>query len=130
MKFHILLADQDQTSLNSLQQSLCRKGQTVFTATSAKAALRIAKKKNIHIAVIDMGLSDTQGIELIPILKSLHPDIRVIFTTPEHSIEIESRARTTGIILYMPKPLDLGLMEKAVAKGLKNASRSEQDKNT
>lgn len=121
MKFHILLADKDKTTLNLLKHALCCKGRVVFTATSAKAALKIAKKKNIHIAVIDMKLSDTQGIELVPILKALHPNIRIIFTTSDHSIEIESKARTTGIILYMPKPLDLGLMESAVAKGLKDA---------
>ena len=128
MRFHILLADQDQTTLNSLKQRLCCKGRAVFSATSAKAALNIAKKKNFHIAVIDMKLSDTQGIELVPILKALHPDIRIIFTTSNHSIETESKVRTTGIILYMPKPLDLGLMESAVTKGLKDAGRRMQDK--
>lgn len=88
-------------------------------ATSAKAALKIAKKMNIHIAIVDMGLSDTHGIDFIQMLKALHPDIRVIFTTSDYSTEIESRARKEGIILYMPKPLDIKLIEETVAKGLK-----------
>ncbi|MEW6418300.1 MAG: response regulator [Nitrospirota bacterium] len=119
MKFNILLAGQDKTILNLLKQRLSNKGFEVFNVTSAKGALKIAKKLNIHIAVIDMTLSDTQGIELIPRLKELHPNIRVIFTTSEHSTEIETSARKEGIILYMPKPLDLRLIEKAISKGLR-----------
>lgn len=126
MKSHILLVDQDQTTLDSLKRRLCCKGRAVFTTTSAEAALNIAKKTNIHLAVIDMELFDTPGIELIPILKGLHPDIRVIFTTSDHSIEIESKVRKMGIVLYMPKPLDLGLMKEAVAKGLKDARRESR----
>lgn len=121
-KFNILLADQDQTTLNLLKQRLRSKRCVVLNAASAKEALKIAKKKNIHLAVIDMKLSDTQGIDIIPILKAIHPNILIIFTTSDHSIETETRARTEGIILYMPKPLDLKLMEKAVAKGLKGCN--------
>lgn len=121
-KFNILLADQDQTTLNLLNHILHNKRCVVFNATSAKAALSIAKKKNIHLAVVDLELSGNHGIELIPKLKALHPNIRVIFTSSDPSIEIETKARTAGIILFMPKPLDLGLMERAVAKGLKDAT--------
>jgi DNA-binding NtrC family response regulator len=126
MKFHILLADKDRTILNLLKQILCGKGCEVFNATSAKAALKIAKKMNIHLAVIDMKLSDARGTELILMLKAIHPNIRIIFTTPDHSIETETEARTMGIILYMPKPLDLELLEKAITKGLKGIQLNER----
>lgn len=129
MKVNILLADREQATLDSLKQRLCRKGRAVFATTSAKAALKMAKKTNIHIAVINMELSDKPGIELIPMLKRLHPDIRIIFTTSHHSIAIEAKARTSGIIMYMPKPLDLGLMERAVTKGVKDVSNRIQYKN-
>lgn len=118
-KLNILLADKDKTILNSIKQRLNHEGWAVFNATSAKTALNIAGKINIQLAVVDMKLSDAKGTELISMLKVIHPNVRIIFTTPDHSIETETEARKIGIILYMPKPLDLELLGKAVTKGLK-----------
>lgn len=129
-KLNILLADKDKTILNSIKQRLNHEGWAVFNATSAKTAINIAGKINIQLAVIDMELSDTRGTELISMLKAIHPNIRIIFTTPDHSIETETEARTKGIILYMPKPLDLEMMEKAIAKGLKGIQLMKEDQSS
>ena len=52
------------------------------------------------------------ALELIPLIKSLQPDARIITLTGQSSRELERRLRELGITYYMAKPFQREELQK------------------
>ena len=63
---------------------------------------------------------EINGYQIVPMLKDINNDLKVIITTDKNSIELESKCRTTGLIYYAIKPLDfelrVSIIKSAVVK--------------
>ena len=77
----ILLVDDDEALLGSLARRCELKGFTTLTATTGGEALRIAGEEKIDIAVVDLRLPDTTGLETITRLKQIRPETATILLT-------------------------------------------------
>ena len=80
-KVNILLVDDNPKFLASAAERARIKGFNVFTAENGTAALDIARKTSIHVAVVDQQMPDMEGLVVITKLKALTPDIRTILLT-------------------------------------------------
>jgi DNA-binding NtrC family response regulator len=80
-KINILLVDDNDTFLKSLTERAKLKGYNVFAASNGQAALEIAQKQHIHVAVVDQRMPDMDGLIVITKLKAILPDIKTILLT-------------------------------------------------
>lgn len=110
----ILLVDDNLLSLEASAASLRAAGHTVATATSAQVALHIFKAGDYDLVLIDLGLPDMHGLELVERLRELNPQIRLGVITGWSSPDGEATLREHGIDLYFIKPIDIDRLLEAL----------------
>ena len=99
----ILIIDDEESLANALVASVRRIGAEAHVAASAAQARRIFADQAIDLIVLDIGLPDGSGLDLLP-------DIRqtpVLVITAHGNLENAVQARRRGAAEYMVKPLDL-----------------------
>jgi two-component system, cell cycle sensor histidine kinase and response regulator CckA len=101
----ILLVEDDKAFRELLRLSLQNAGYEVLEADAPEKALEVAQnnKGAVHLVLSDMVMPQTNGVELIRMLKTLHPELRAILMSG-YAAEVLAR--------YGPVPLDTPLIEK------------------
>jgi CheY-like chemotaxis protein len=116
----ILVADQDEETLQSAHELLERYGCVVETAHNAEESFLMARSFDYDLVITDIRLPDHTGYECYRRLKSIDENLPVLLMTgfgydAEHSIV---KARQEGLqgVVFKPFRLDLLLeeVEKAV----------------
>ena len=79
-------------------------GHAVTAVESGWQALEAAACCNIDLFLLDVFLPDMTAVELIPQLKALQPQARIITLTGHSNRELERKLRELGISYYMAKP--------------------------
>ncbi|HZE76430.1 MAG TPA: response regulator [Gemmatimonadales bacterium] len=78
----------------------------VFASTGAEALTKLAEEPP-DVAVLDMRLPDTDGIELLRRIRETHPKLPVIITTAYMSIEPQLKVLDLPHSGYILKPFRL-----------------------
>ncbi len=78
----------------------------VFASTGAEALARLAEERP-DVAVLDMRLPDTDGVELLRRIRSTQPGLPVIITTAYVSIEPQLKVLDLPHSGYIVKPFRL-----------------------
>ena len=110
----ILVVDDDESNLLSLEKTFRREGMRVFTASSAKPALEIARKHRIQVVLTDLMMPGVSGVELLRGLKELTPDIEVVLMTAYGTVETAVQAMRQGAYDFVEKPLKRMLVVRTV----------------
>ncbi len=106
----ILIVDDDVGTRRTMSLILEKKGYAIETAGTGQAALDMANRQTFDAALIDVRLSDIEGIELLTPFRHLHPDIVLILATGYASTETAIRALNDGADAYVTKPLDMDVV--------------------
>ncbi len=114
----ILIVDDDPNICKSLAAILGKKGYRTETARSGAQALTKAKQQPFTVALLDIRLSDMQGVELIGRLKEQHTDMAVIMVTAHGSVETAIRAINEGASGYVLKPFGIDEVLTSVEQAL------------
>ncbi len=77
-----------------------------FAASGAEALAKLREHKP-EVAVLDMRLPDTDGVDLLRRIRKTLPDLPVIITTAYVSIEPQLRVLDLPFSGYIVKPFDL-----------------------
>jgi DNA-binding response OmpR family regulator len=90
-------------------------------ATSAEALDRLAAVP-FELAIVDLMLPGTNGIQLARIVRERHARTRVVLMSAYHLSERQLARADCGAVGFVPKPLDLGelaqFLRAKVAEGL------------
>ncbi len=97
---------------------LAKKGHKVHTFTEEDDALAFAKDNPIDLAILDIKLKKMSGIDVLGLLKKIHPDMRAIILTGYPTVETAREAVNQGANEYCVKPIDRDELEEKVAKVL------------
>jgi DNA-binding NtrC family response regulator len=98
---------------------LTKKGHTVHTFTEEDEAIAYAQAHKIDLAILDIKLKKMSGIEVLRLLKTMTPDMRVIMLTGYPTVETAREAISLGADEYCVKPIDRQELEEKVEKVLK-----------
>ena len=90
-------------------------------AGNAREGLRIAKKLNPDLVLLDLSLPDRSGIELAREIRSFFPDTRIMFVSMHSKIDYISDAFQAGATGYLVKES----AAEGLLKGLENVSKGE-----
>ncbi|HEX9252815.1 MAG TPA: sigma-54 dependent transcriptional regulator, partial [Ignavibacteriaceae bacterium] len=102
-KSKVLVIDDEIDLRDLIKRLLELEGYTVFTAENAEQGLNVIKSNEIDIVLSDVRLPDKNGLELIPLIKKIHPSIEIIILTAYGKIEDGVRAIKDGAFDYIVK---------------------------
>lgn len=106
-KQKILIIDDDENINKTLSDILNMKGYDPFTAANGTNGLDLLKQFSINLVVIDLGLPDMPGLNVLEKVKTYNPFIEVIILTGNASLDSAIEATNKGAFSYLTKPYDL-----------------------
>jgi len=110
----LLLVDDDLPFLNRLGRAMEQRGFYVRTAPTIAEAVALATDQAPAFAVLDMRLDDGNGLDVVPILRNLRDDMRIIMLTGYGNIATAVAAVKAGAVDYLAKPTDADAVEAAL----------------
>jgi two-component system KDP operon response regulator KdpE len=118
----------DEPSLSRvLKPVLEASGWKVFCAANAVECLRIARERLPSLVLLDLGLPDADGKELIPLLKGVG-EIEIIVVSARHMEAEKVAALDAGADDYVDKPFGIQeLLARVRATGRRIASSSRKN---
>ena len=103
---NLLVVDDDQNLLDLVGSKLQSAGYEVTTASTGRDAVQAAKGNIFDLCIIDLRLTDLDGISLMHELHSINPGMRVIILTGYGSVESAVEAMQEGAYSYLAKPFN------------------------
>ena len=99
----VLAVDDDPQELRHIRDTLAAAGYRPVVTGDPEEALRLMEQEGPQLALLDLMLPDTDGIELMGALLGI-TDVPVIFLSAYGREELVSRALDAGAADYMVKP--------------------------
>ena len=101
---NILVIDDDADLRKSLRLALETMGHRVTEAHDGTKAYECLTNGTFEAALLDLRLSQEQGLDVLPGLLRLSPGLAVIVVTAYATIETAVEAMRRGAFDYLPKP--------------------------
>ncbi|MCL6480897.1 MAG: sigma-54 dependent transcriptional regulator [Firmicutes bacterium] len=105
-KGSVLIVDDEAVVRDSLGKWLSEEGYEVGTAENATEALKRLVEQRWDLALVDIRMPGTDGIELQKRFRQIDPDLIVIIITGYASVETAVQALKQGAYDYVTKPFD------------------------
>ncbi|RVW04752.1 response regulator [Rhodococcus spongiicola] len=125
---HVLVVDDEPQILRALRINLSVRGYEVTTALTGAAALRAAADKHPEVVVLDLGLPDMDGIEVLAGLRGWYTGPVIVLSARTDSSD-KVKALDGGADDYVTKPFGmdefLARLRAAVRRGAAAAETSE-----
>ena len=102
----LLLVDDDEPFLRRLTKAMEKRGFKVESAGSVAAGRAIATARPPAYAVVDLRLTDGNGLDVVEVLHEKRPDCRVVVLTGYGAIATAVAAVKIGATDYLSKPAD------------------------
>ncbi len=122
----MLIVDDELSVRDSLGKWFHEEGYDVTTAENASDALTLLAGQKWDIALLDIKMRGTDGIELQRRIHEIDPNLIVIMMTGYASVETAVAALKNGAYDYVTKPLDPDEIAHLVKKALAH-KRTEQE---
>jgi two-component system nitrogen regulation response regulator GlnG len=114
----ILIADDDRSIRTVLTQALGRSGYNVRTTGHAATLWRWVQDGEGDLVITDVLMPDENGLDLVPRIKRVRPDLRIVVMSAQSTILTAVKATQRGAFEYLPKPFDLKELLSVVARAL------------
>jgi two-component system nitrogen regulation response regulator GlnG len=118
MSATILVADDDRAIRTVLNQALARLGHEVRMTGNATTLWRWIADGEGDLVITDVIMPDENGLDLIPRIKKLRPELRVIVMSAQNTLLTAVKATERGAFEYLPKPFDLRELISVVERAL------------
>lgn len=123
----ILVADDDQSIRMVLTQALARLGHEVKSTGTAAGLWQWVEAGEGDLVITDVVMPDQNGLDLLPQITRLRPDLRVIVMSAQNNLVTAVKASERGAFEYLPKPFDLNELVETVGKALSAPKLSTQN---
>ena len=114
----VLIADDDRSIRTVLSQALGRSGYQVRSTSNAATLWRWVEDGEGDLVITDVVMPDENGLDLIPRIKRVRPDLRVIVMSAQSTLMTAVKAAQRGAFEYLPKPFDLKELLAVVSRAL------------
>jgi two-component system response regulator RegA len=102
----ILIIDDDETFRKRLAKAFRGRSIDTFEASNSKEAIELTTDIIFSKAVLDLRIKDESGLELLPKLLELNPDLKVLVLTGYGTISTAVQSLKLGAYNYLTKPTD------------------------
>src|SRR5579862_3763300 len=114
----VLVADDDRSIRTVLTQALGRSGYQVRSTGNAATLWRWVEDGEGDLVITDVVMPDENGLDLIPRIRKLRPDLRVVVMSAQSTLMTAVKATQRGAFEYLPKPFDLQELLSVVGRAL------------
>ena len=104
---HVLLVEDDLSLATGLQHALKQEGMVVNLVDRGRDALHVVQTLPPDIIILDLGLPDMDGLEVIRSLRQQKTTIPILVLTARNSIEDKVDGLDSGADDYLAKPFDV-----------------------
>lgn len=127
MNTTILIVDDNEQYRTSLIRNFERTGRTCVGASCAQEALDCYRRGGIALCLLDVMLNPDNGLELMPKLLEIRPEVPIIFITGFATIELAVEAIRKGALDYIQKPVKFEALSRKVDNALRMARLSHEN---
>ena len=121
MKKKILIVDDEENVLSSLNLSL-NKSYHVVCAENGKKAMEMYKTYLPHVVLLDLGLEDVSGLDLMRDMKKYDSNPEIIIITATNDVATAVTAIKQGAFNYITKPYDMDVLKDCLTAALSKSS--------
>lgn len=121
MNSTFLIVDDDATFTRVLARALTRRGFDVSVARSVEEGLKAAATQSFAYATIDLKMEGSTGLSLIPALRAMDGEMKILMLTGYASIATAVEAIKLGADNYLPKPADVDAILHALDAGVETS---------
>ncbi len=114
----VLIADDDRSIRTVLTQALGRSGYQVRSTSNAATLWRWVEDGEGDLVITDVVMPDENGLDLIPRIKRVRPELRIIVMSAQSTLMTAVKAAQRGAFEYLPKPFDLKELLAVVDRAL------------
>jgi len=120
----VLVVDDEPGILDFVEMGLAQDGIQVIRAASAAAGLDLARSENPDLMIIDVGLPDSDGFDLLSQVRA-NSDVPVIMLTARGTVEDRVRGLDMGADDYVAKPFHFAELLARVRAHLRRRAAGE-----
>jgi DNA-binding response OmpR family regulator len=120
MKQRLLVVDDEPQICELLNLYLTRQGYEVATSPTSAEALRLLATDPVDLVVLDIGLAQEDGLQVLERIKQRHPALKVVMLTGMGFVEdLLQEAHQKGADGYVSKVLPLDELLATIQRTLR-----------
>lgn len=112
---NILIVEDEHALGSALALAVRRLGHLPVLAASGAAALETLKAQRFEAVVLDIGLPDMSGLEVLDRIRAAGSKLPVLVITAHATLDHAIASQKLGVADYLTKPLDLRRFEESLA---------------
>jgi len=116
----ILLIDDDAEFISGLGRFFERRGWTVSGAAGAAAGIEVYEREQPDLVLLDLGLPDLPGLDLLRTLRERDADATILVLTGNAAAGVD--AMRLGAENFLTRPIEFSHLEAATERALEKAA--------
>ena len=120
-RYPVLVVDDEQDNLDAFRFNF-RKTLDLHTANSGAEALAMLGEVDVAVIVTDQRMPKMTGLEMLPKVKEIRPEVPVIMITAYGDPDTKRRAMENGASGLLTKPIDFSLLREEIDSRLAAAN--------
>ncbi|MSN25281.1 MAG: response regulator [Geobacter sp.] len=123
----VLIVDDEVSTLKACATLLKMNGlKNVVTESDSRRVLEIMASGGIDIVILDLFMPHVSGMEILPQLRELYPEVPVIIVTAAYELERAVESMKSGAFDYLVKPVDQDRLLITLHKALESVETAVQ----
>ena len=122
----VAVVDDDPRIRESLESLIASAGFTARVFSRAEDFLSGSQLAAVGCLITDVRMPGMDGVALQRHVRSLRPDLPVIFITAHYEDDVERKALAGGAACFLRKPFDAGELLRATRLALKNLNATQE----
>ena len=122
----LLIVEDEVVLARNLEKAFKREGFTVRQVGGAAEAERAFRESRPDIVLLDLGLPDGSGLDVLERFTAEDPEVPVVIVTGSGLVTDAVKAMQRGARDYVQKPLDLDELRLKVTKALRSTSQKRE----
>lgn len=101
----ILLVEDELRMAENLKQVFTIKGYEVILALTGKDAIELYQKEKPDVVLLDLGLPDMNGRDVLKDIKTKRPELKVVIVSGYGEKDVEEELLKLGADYFLSKPV-------------------------
>lgn len=121
----ILIIDDDPNLRKTLADILRAKGYELLAAKNGTEGLALLERNAVNLVLIDLGLPDISGLEVLHRVKADYPATEAIILTGNAALDSAIEAANSGAFSYLSKPYDIDQLILSIQRAVEKRQAEE-----